>query len=85
MHLWKSGRIGSLEVKGDCVLGHEAAGIVLKVGEGVTSLKVGKLLMINALALIVENTLTSRLSRRQSGHRAPRALRAMLPVHGRPV
>ncbi|KAI0165378.1 GroES-like protein [Hypoxylon sp. FL1284] len=41
MHLWKSGRIGSLEVKGDCVLGHEAAGLVLKCGEGVTSLKPG--------------------------------------------
>lgn len=42
MHLWKSGRIGSLEVKGDCILGHEAAGIVLKCGEGVTNLKPGK-------------------------------------------
>ncbi|OTA98174.1 hypothetical protein M426DRAFT_259670 [Hypoxylon sp. CI-4A] len=41
MHLWKSGRIGSLEVKGDCALGHEAAGIVLKCGEGVTNLKPG--------------------------------------------
>ncbi|KAI1080352.1 sorbitol dehydrogenase [Whalleya microplaca] len=41
MHLWKSGRIGSLEIKGDCILGHEAAGIVLKCGEGVTSLKPG--------------------------------------------
>ncbi|KAI0101439.1 sorbitol dehydrogenase [Hypoxylon sp. NC0597] len=41
MHLWKSGRIGSLEVKGDCILGHEAAGVVLKCGEGVTDLKPG--------------------------------------------
>ncbi|KAF2968173.1 hypothetical protein GQX73_g5387 [Xylaria multiplex] len=41
MHLWKSGRIGSLEVKGDCILGHEAAGVVLKCGEGVTNLKPG--------------------------------------------
>ncbi|KAI1361839.1 GroES-like protein [Xylaria arbuscula] len=41
MHLWKSGRIGSLEVKGDCILGHEAAGVVLKCGEGVTSLQPG--------------------------------------------
>ncbi|KAI1204769.1 sorbitol dehydrogenase [Annulohypoxylon truncatum] len=38
MHLWKSGRIGSLEVRGDCILGHEAAGVVLKCGEGVTNL-----------------------------------------------
>ncbi|KAI1822468.1 GroES-like protein [Xylaria intraflava] len=41
IHLWKSGRMGSLEVKGDCILGHEAAGIVVKCGEGVTSLKLG--------------------------------------------
>ncbi|KAI0397515.1 GroES-like protein [Xylariaceae sp. FL0594] len=41
MHLWKSGRIGSLEVKGDCILGHEAAGVVLKCGPGVTNLKPG--------------------------------------------
>ncbi|KAI0002708.1 sorbitol dehydrogenase [Xylariaceae sp. FL0662B] len=41
MHLWKSGRIGSLEIKGDCILGHEGAGIVLKCGEGVTDLKPG--------------------------------------------
>ncbi len=42
MHLWKSGRIGSLEVKGDCILGHEAAGVVLKCGERVTNLKPGR-------------------------------------------
>ncbi|EMR62760.1 putative sorbitol dehydrogenase protein [Eutypa lata UCREL1] len=41
VHLWKSGRIGSLEVKGECILGHEAAGVVLKCGEGVTNLKIG--------------------------------------------
>ncbi|RYP66716.1 hypothetical protein DL771_007649 [Monosporascus sp. 5C6A] len=41
IHLWKSGRIGSLEVKGDCILGHEAAGVILKCGEGVTDLKIG--------------------------------------------
>jgi len=29
-------------VESDCVLGHEAAGIVLKVGEGVTDLVVGE-------------------------------------------
>lgn len=49
MHLWKSGRIGSLEVKGDCVLGHEAAGLVLKCGEGVTTLKPGKSAFQSAL------------------------------------
>lgn len=41
MHFWKAGRIGSLVVAGDCILGHEAAGIVLKCGEGVDSLQIG--------------------------------------------
>ncbi|KAF1812253.1 GroES-like protein [Eremomyces bilateralis CBS 781.70] len=41
IHFWKTGRIGSLVVEGDCILGHEAAGIVLKCGEGVTDLKPG--------------------------------------------
>lgn len=41
IHFWKTGRIGTLVVDGDCILGHEAAGIVLKCGEGVTNLKVG--------------------------------------------
>ncbi|KAM0276548.1 hypothetical protein ACHAQH_006649 [Verticillium albo-atrum] len=37
IHFWKSGRIGTLVVEGDCILGHEAAGIVIRVGEGVTN------------------------------------------------
>ena len=41
IHFWKTGRIGSLVVEGDCILGHEAAGVVLQVGEGVTNLKPG--------------------------------------------
>ncbi|KAF2261208.1 sorbitol dehydrogenase [Lojkania enalia] len=41
IHFWKHGRIGSLVVEGDCILGHEAAGIVLQCGEGVTNLKQG--------------------------------------------
>ncbi|KAF2678875.1 GroES-like protein [Lentithecium fluviatile CBS 122367] len=41
IHFWKHGRIGSLVVEGDCILGHEAAGIVLQCGAGVTSLKPG--------------------------------------------
>lgn len=31
-----------MEVRGDCILGHEAAGVVLKCGEGVTNLIPGK-------------------------------------------
>ncbi|GAB7361941.1 hypothetical protein MBLNU230_g1979t1 [Neophaeotheca triangularis] len=41
IHFWKHGRIGSLVFEGDCVLGHEAAGIVLKCGEGVTKIRPG--------------------------------------------
>ncbi|KAF2247447.1 sorbitol dehydrogenase-like protein [Trematosphaeria pertusa] len=41
IHFWRTGRIGSLVVEGDCILGHEAAGIVLKCGEGVANLKPG--------------------------------------------
>ncbi|KEZ39570.1 L-arabinitol 4-dehydrogenase [Scedosporium apiospermum] len=41
IHFWKTGCIGSLVVEGDCILGHEASGVVLKCGEGVENLKVG--------------------------------------------
>lgn len=42
IHFWKTGAIGPLKVEGDCCLGHEASGIVLKVGECVDELVVGK-------------------------------------------
>lgn len=42
VHFWKRGRIGSLTVDGDCILGHEAAGVVVKCGEGVADLKPGE-------------------------------------------
>ena len=32
LHLWQSGRIGPLTVDHDCVLGHEAAGVVVALG-----------------------------------------------------
>ncbi|KAH7406648.1 chaperonin 10-like protein [Phaeosphaeria sp. MPI-PUGE-AT-0046c] len=41
IHFWRHGRIGSLVVEGDCILGHEAAGLVLLCGEGVTNLRPG--------------------------------------------
>ncbi|KAL4894914.1 alcohol dehydrogenase [Aspergillus ambiguus] len=41
LHFWKTGRIGDLVFEGDCIIGHEAAGVVLKVGDGVTHLKPG--------------------------------------------
>ncbi|KAL4745899.1 hypothetical protein BDW72DRAFT_210942 [Aspergillus terricola var. indicus] len=41
LHFWKTGRIGDLIFHGDCIIGHEAAGVVLKCGEGVTDLQPG--------------------------------------------
>lgn len=42
IHFWKTGRIGSLVFEGDCIIGHEASGIVLQCGEGVNHLKPGR-------------------------------------------
>ncbi|UZP44212.1 hypothetical protein NXS19_012024 [Fusarium pseudograminearum] len=41
VHFWKTGRIGSLVFEGDCIIGHEAAGVVIRVGEGVDNFKPG--------------------------------------------
>ncbi|TQN66936.1 L-arabinitol 4-dehydrogenase [Colletotrichum shisoi] len=41
IHFWKTGRIGSLVFEGDCIIGHEAAGVVIRCGEGVKKLKPG--------------------------------------------
>ncbi|EXA31512.1 alcohol dehydrogenase [Fusarium oxysporum f. sp. pisi HDV247] len=41
LHFWKHGAIGSLTVDGDCILGHEAAGVVLARGPGVDNLEIG--------------------------------------------
>ena len=41
VHFWKTGAIGSLVFEGDCILGHEAAGVVVRCGDGVTDLKAG--------------------------------------------
>ncbi len=40
-HYYEHGSIGSFVVKGDFILGHECAGTVVGVGEGVTNLKIG--------------------------------------------
>ncbi|KAG8736673.1 hypothetical protein FRC10_009051 [Ceratobasidium sp. 414] len=43
-HFWKHGRIGdSMVVRDENGLGHESAGVVIEVGEGVTDFKVGTL------------------------------------------
>ncbi|GAB1218283.1 hypothetical protein ATERTT37_007537 [Aspergillus terreus] len=41
LHFWKTGRIGELVFEDDCIIGHEAAGVVLQVGDGVSHLKPG--------------------------------------------
>jgi L-iditol 2-dehydrogenase len=41
VHFWRSGCIGSLKVEGDCILGHEASGIILQVGSGVSNFQTG--------------------------------------------
>lgn len=42
VHYWQHGRIGDFVLREPMVLGHEAAGRVLKVGSAVTHLKAGK-------------------------------------------
>ena len=39
---WTKGLIGDFVVKAPMVLGHEASGVVSKLGKGVTHLKVGR-------------------------------------------
>lgn len=41
MHFWKTGRIGTLVFEGDCIIGHEAAGVVVRCGPSVTDLRPG--------------------------------------------
>lgn len=52
IHFWKVGRIGSLVFDGDCIIGHEAAGVVLQCGEGVTHLKPGWYLRVRTNSTI---------------------------------
>ncbi|XP_069137225.1 sorbitol dehydrogenase-like isoform X2 [Argopecten irradians] len=41
VHFWQHGAVGDFVVKAPMILGHEGSGMVSKLGEGVTSLKVG--------------------------------------------
>ena len=41
VHYFKDGRCGDFVVDGELMLGHEAGGVVVKLGEGVTDLAVG--------------------------------------------
>lgn len=42
VHFWKRGHIGDMVVVGENCLGHESAGEVIAVGDGVTRFKTGK-------------------------------------------
>lgn len=48
IHLWKYGEIGIFPVTRPQLLGHESAGVVTAVGEGVTNLRVGDRVAIEA-------------------------------------
>ena len=41
VHFYKDGRVGDVMAPEDFVLGHEVAGVVTKVGEGVKELRAG--------------------------------------------
>lgn len=43
VHFWKHGGIGSSKVTGELGLGHESAGEIVQVGEGVEGWEVGEL------------------------------------------
>ncbi|SJL02448.1 related to L-arabinitol 4-dehydrogenase [Armillaria ostoyae] len=43
IHYWRHGRIGNMVLHDECGSGHESAGEVIELGEGVTELKVGTL------------------------------------------
>ena len=51
VHYWTHGAIGDFIVKAPMILGHESAGIVSKLGPGVTNLAVGR---FSNCALLVE-------------------------------
>lgn len=47
MHYWHDGGIGTIRVQEPIILGHEAAGLVAALGEGVSGLSVGDLVSVN--------------------------------------
>lgn len=46
VHYWQHGRIGDFVVRKPMVLGHEAAGVVVKTGSAVKHLRIGMLCVL---------------------------------------
>ena len=42
VHFWQNMGVGNMGVKEPIILGHEGAGVISNVGEGVTHLKIGR-------------------------------------------
>ena len=55
VHFWKEGKIGSSVICGSQGLGHESAGEIVKIGENVKGLQVGKLI-VHFLALLLQKS-----------------------------
>ncbi len=72
VHFWKHGNIGPSVITKDCGLGHESAGIVIKVGSNVTTFNIGMSLLLtlrshkSSLSCIISFLI---ILRRQSGAR----------------
>ncbi|POW21500.1 hypothetical protein PSHT_02402, partial [Puccinia striiformis] len=65
VHFWKHSRIGEQVVKHVCGAGHESAGEVIAVGEGVTNVVVGDRVAIEAGVPCSKPTSIQRMSRRR--------------------
>ena len=53
VHYWLNGRIGDFIVNAPMILGHETAGTVVELGEGVTHLKVGDRVAVEPGVLVL--------------------------------
>lgn len=52
VHYWTHGCIGNFILSAPMLLGHEASGIVSKIGDGVTCLEIGKLVFLRRVGVV---------------------------------
>lgn len=52
VHYWTHGCIGNFILSAPMLLGHEASGIVSKIGDGVTCLEIGKLFFLRGVGVV---------------------------------